>query len=97
MIKKKRFFFINKLISLIIDNNNKRNLFTESVIYGAKVCATIPKIWIRDTPCDLTGVGKSSAAYWRLTLAAMFKQNRDKIDIINLAVTVKYIKNKLTY
>lgn len=84
-------FLIDKLISLmIIDNNNKRNLFTESMIYGAKECATIPNIWIRDTPCDLTGVGKSSAAYWRPTLAAIFKQNRDKTDITNLAITAKY-------
>ena len=68
-----------------------KDLVTESVIYGAKQCATIPKIWIKDTPCDLTGVGRSSAAYWRAMLATMFRQNRDSTDIANLAVTEKII------
>lgn len=69
-------------------------LLTESMMYGAKECATIPKIWINDTPWDLTGVGKSSAAYWSPTLADMFRQNRDITDITSLAVAGQQINQK---
>lgn len=45
-------------------------------------------MWINETPCVLMGVGIISAAYWRPTLAAIFKQNRDSTDIVNFATTI---------
>lgn len=52
--------------------------------------AIMPKMWINATPCVLMGVGSSSAAYWRPTLAAIFRQNRESTDIVSFAATEQW-------
>lgn len=56
-------------------------ILTRYTINGARILATYPMICIRATPCALTTVGSSSAAYWSPMLYEMLIANLPIIAI----------------